>query len=374
LLVNSTIGAPVDDDLKGTPIDPAHPQHPVPPFPYVQRDFEAAHPDGHVLAGTLTIPDEASFGKGPHPAVILVSGSGLQDRNESVAGHKPFLVLADYLTRHGIAVARYDDRGVGESTGRDTLADVTTTHFATDTEAVLTFLRTQPEIDSKRIGLAGHSEGGIIAPMVASRPANEIAFVVLLAATGVPGREVMLLQNRLMHEAIKADPKVIDEVVAKQALVFDLITGGAPDQEIEAAVAALLEVPSPMHKIPGEREPIIKALVQGTRTPWMIEFMTLDPRVALAKVRCPVLALNGTKDLQVWPDQNLAEIERVLTESRIDLTVKRYEGLNHLFQPAETGAASEYASIKTTFDESVMRDIAEWITLKMEIARDGQAR
>lgn len=341
------------------------PQTPMPPFPYAQRDFEAPHPDGHVLAGTLTIPSAETFGDGPFPAAILITGSGLQDRDETIFGHKMFLVIADYLTRHGIAVARYDDRGVGQSTGRESLVRATTHDFASDTEAVLAWLRTQPEIDPARVGLIGHSEGGTIAPMVAAKPENKIAYIVLLAGTGVPGRDLVLLQNRLMHQAIGVDKDIIDRVIERQTEVLDLILHDGTDDEIYAAVEALLDVPSPMHDDGGDRKGAMRQVIANTKNAWMIEFLRLDPREALAKVRCPVLALNGTKDLQVDAHQNLDEIERVLRNERVDVTAKRCEGLNHLFQPADTGGASEYAEIEITIDESVLREMEAWIKSKM---------
>jgi len=342
-----------------------HPQVPKPPFPYSEREFKAAHPAGHELAGTLTIPSASEFGAGPFPAAILISGSGQQDRDETLVGHKPFLVLADFLTRQGIAVARYDDRGVGDSTGRDSVATCTTRDFATDTEAVLDWLRTQPEVDANRIGLIGHSEGGIIAPLVAAHRGDDVAYLVLLAGSGVPGRDVLLLQIRLLHESMELDPALVDDVVAKLTIVLDKIIAGEPDDDIRSAVEDLLAVPSPMYQLAGDKEAAIQTVFASTKSPWMVEFLKLDPRVALAQVRCPVLALNGTKDLQVDADQNLTEIERVLREERVDVTATRCEGLNHLFQPADTGAVAEYASIETTFDESTMRDIAAWVRSKM---------
>jgi fermentation-respiration switch protein FrsA (DUF1100 family) len=293
-----------DDGYAGPKLN--RPQHPKPPYPYLTEEVTITHPDGHALAGTLTKPKAG----GPFPAVVLVSGSGPQDRDETIFGHKPFLVLADHLTRRGIAALRYDDRGTARSTGQ--FSGATTEDLATDTMAAVDFLKTAEAIDTKRIGLIGHSEGAMIAPMVAAQ-SDDVAFIVLLAGPGVPGDELLLVQGELILKAGDAD------------------------------------------------EVAIKIQLEQITSAWIRFFITYDPRPALAKVTCPVLALNGTLDLQVWHEQNLTEIERVLTQTGIDVTVKRYEGLNHLFQPAESGSVMEYVEIETTFDETVMRDIVTWI-------------
>ena len=186
------------------------PQHPIGPFPYKDREVTALHPDGHILAGTLTIPK----GRGPFPCAILISGSGMQDRDESLMGHKPFLVIADYLTRNGIAVLRFDDRGVGGSAvdNPDDLKTVTSEDFATDAAVMVSASRMHPEIDSRRVGVIGHSEGGLIGPMVAVND-DKLAFVVMLAGPGVTGSELLPVQQALLLQASGTNPEFIDTVV-----------------------------------------------------------------------------------------------------------------------------------------------------------------
>ena len=331
------------------------PQHPKPPYPYAVREISIGHPDGHMLAGTLSMPP----GAGPFPAVVLISGSGPQDRDETILGHKPFLVIADYLARREIAVLRCDDRGTADSTG--SFPEATTADFATDVLAAMRFLSTVDGIDPGRIGLVGHSEGGMIAPMVAGLT-DDVDFMVLLAGTGVRGDEILLLQAELLARAGGADEAVIAANRVQQDRLFEIILGGAPDGEVEYQVRQAIRGQMAAIGLEGEQ---LDTAVDGQATqflsPWMRFFLAYDPRPALARVRCPVLALAGTLDLQVYHDQNLPEIERAVTSGGGDVTIRRYEGLNHLFQPAATGAIGEYASIETTFDERVLRDIVQWI-------------
>ena len=331
------------------------PQHPEPPYPYIAREVTIEHPLGHVLAGTLTIPE----GPGPFPAAVLITGSGPQDRDETIFNHKPFLVIADYLTRHGIAVLRYDDRGTAGSTGSFTGA--TTADFATDALAAMRFISTVDGIDRGRIGLIGHSEGGIIAPMVAGLT-DDVAFMVLLAGTGVPGDELLRVQGELVAKAMGVDEAMIATNRAQQEKLFELIRTGGGSDELEQHVRELARNQLEALGIEGQTlDDAVEAQVTQVMSPWMQYFITYDPRPALGRVRCPVLALNGMLDLQVYHDQNLPEIEEAITQGGGDVTIRRYEGLNHLFQPATTGAVSEYGTIQTTFDEAVLRDIVEWI-------------
>lgn len=339
---------------------PLRPQEPKDPFPYRVETFAVECPGGHVIAGTLTMP----AGPGPFPAAVLISGSGQQDRNEAIAGHKPFLVIADWLTRSGIAVARYDDRGVGESTGLETVMAATSEDFAGDAETVVRWLRSVEGIDPGRVGLIGHSEGGMIAPMVANQD-GRIAFIVSLAGSAVNGREILLLQTRLAHQAAGAAEADLDRMQAAQAVVLDLVIEGADLARIRAATVELSRIQLAMHgQELSEGSPMdaaIDAEVQRATSPWMVFFLTYDPAPALEKLSCPVLALNGTLDLQVWHDQNLPVIEAAVKRGGGDVTVKQYEGLNHLFQPAMTGAFHEYGQIETTFDQQVLADIAAWV-------------
>lgn len=336
------------------------PQNPTRPLPY--RAIEVAiDAGGHTLAGTLTLPGPDEFGDGPFPGVVLITGSGPQDRDESLMGHKPFLVLSDRLTRRGIAVLRCDDRGFGASTGD--FASATTLDFADDARACAAWLRGREEIGS--VGLIGHSEGGLIAPIVAA--GNEaVGFVVLLAAPGVPGHEILIRQSRELAAAGGVDGPTLDEC---ERLMIDLYTAIGEGKPADVAKAILRELIAVQLAAAGQSLDDA-ALAQSTElhyaeltSPWMARFLTLDPRPPLREMTQPVLALNGSLDLQVLTDQNLAEIERVFEEAgkRGMLTSAELDGLNHLFQPATTGGIEEYATIETTFDESAMERIAEWI-------------
>ena len=337
----------------------ARPQHPEPPYPYLDREVTIEHPDGHTLAGTLTMPGSG----GPFAAAVLVSGSGPQDRDETLMGHKPFLVIADHLTRNGIAVLRYDDRGNAGSTGQ--FKDATTKDLATDALAAVNFLKTVADVDPQRIGIIGHSEGGLIAPMVASE-SNDVAYIVLLAGTGVPGDEILRLQLKLLLEAGGMDEEVLAGFQAQQEKALDLIVAGASEEELEEAIRPVLEAQLKAMGFEGEeREEAIDSQLGQLSSPWMRYFINCDPRPYLSRVRCPVLALNGTLDLQVWHEQNLPQIEKAVLSGGGDVTVRRYEGLNHLFQPATTGSIGEYGQIETTFDEAVMDDIVDWIDRKV---------
>jgi fermentation-respiration switch protein FrsA (DUF1100 family) len=340
------------------------PQHPVPPYPYEVTEVTIHHPDGHELAGTLTVPDAETNGPGPYAAAVLISGSGAQDRDESLLGHKPFLVLADHLTRQGIAVLRYDDRGFAGSTGNHGLA--TSADFATDALAAVQFARRQESIDGSKVGLIGHSEGGLIAPMVAGL-SSDVAFAVLLAGPGVPGDEILLLQGELIRRAEGGEMTDVEAAQQTQRQILELVRTANDVPALREAARPLIEAQVVRQGIEDEetiRESTDAALDQLT-SPWMRAFIQYDPRPALAAMHCPVLAINGTLDLQVWHEQNLDEIQRVMREAGRDITIRRYEGLNHLFQPAETGAVSEYARIEITMDEQVLRDIAQWIREKL---------
>jgi pimeloyl-ACP methyl ester carboxylesterase len=335
------------------------PQHPKPPYPYAARDVTIEHPDGHVLAGTLTLP----AGAGPFPAAILITGSGPQDRDETIFGHKPFLVIADHLTRRGIGVLRFDDRGTGGSTG--SFAGATTEDLARDVVAALAFLESIDAVDPARVGLIGHSEGGMIAPMVASQD-DGVAFIVLLAGPGVRGDDLLRVQARLILETGGADMETIARTRLQQEKFFELVLNDADEETLREALRPMIEAEFAAMGLEGEQseqlEQVIETRARLQASPWMRYFITYDPRPALGRVRCPVLALNGTLDLQVWHEQNLPEIEKAVREAGGDVTVRRYEGLNHLFQPATTGSIMEYGVIETTFDEKVLEDMAAWIT------------
>jgi hypothetical protein len=329
------------------PPEPRRPQNPVKPYPYRAEDLKYPNPGAGIqLAATLTIPT----GKGPFPAVVLITGSGQQDRDESLLGHKPFLVLSDYLTRKGIAVLRSDDRGAGGSGGD--FAAATTADFATDVESAVAYLKTRTEVDPHRIGLAGHSEGGVIAPMVAARN-HGIAFIVMMAGTGVPGDQIIVAQVVAGAEAGGMSHEAAAEAGVQQKHILDLV-----EQEKDEAVlkqklsAELKDVPPAQFDI---------AYRQLT-SPWYRYFLTYDPAPALRKVACPVLAINGEKDTQVPPELNLPAIRKALQEGgNRHFEVDELPGLNHLFQHAKTGSITEYAGIEETFAPEALEKIAAWI-------------
>jgi uncharacterized protein len=351
-------------DANYTYRDLVRPQTPQPPFPYREREVSAPHPDGFSLGGTLTLPDPEEFGAGPYPTVILITGSGQQDRNESLMGHSPFLVIADYLTRRGIAVMRYDDRGVGDSAvDEPTLVTEATSHdFATDTLAVVEKLKTIREVDIDRLGLIGHSEGGLIAPMVAQM-SDDIAFAVLLAGPGARGDVLLIRQAEMLLSAAG----VPDEAIEAQREVREKLFLAAIDDDEEAVSKHLRRLIQGEADYAGtelteeELETGVAAARERLMSAWIRFFLAYDPVPALAEVTCPILALNGTLDLQVCHLQNLDAIQRVRVEAGLRITTIRYEGLNHLFQKAETGTIAEYVEIETTIEEEVMQDMAEWI-------------
>ncbi|MBI4954276.1 MAG: alpha/beta fold hydrolase [Myxococcales bacterium] len=336
------------------------PQTPKPPFPYAARDVAYPNPaDGSTLAGTLTVPE----GAGPHPAVLLVTGSGAQDRDETIFGHKPFWVLADHLGRHGVAVLRVDDRGIGKTTGDPTHATIET--HATDVEAGLAFLATQPGIDPQRLGLVGHSEGGIIAAVVAAR-SKAVAFVVSLAGTGLSGAEI----NPMQVEAILRAKGGMSEdgiraIVAAQRAIMKLLATDASDAELDAAVSAAFAAAE--QYAPGalgsKGTPAGRAAeVASLGSDWFRSFVKLDPASHWSRVTVPVLALVGDRDTQVPADPNLAAIAAVLAKAgNHDAETEKLPGLNHLFQRAQTGLVDEYATLEETFAPVALARVTSFI-------------
>lgn len=353
------------DTLPVIPDPATRPQTPRPPFPYEAENVRIPNPEAGIeLAGTLTVPR----GGGPFPAVVLVSGSGPQDRDETLLGHKPFAVLADHLTRSGIAVLRYDDRGVGRSGGD--FASATSVELASDAEAAVAWLGTRPEVDAARRGIVGHSEGGLIAPMVAAR-SDEVAFVVLLAGPGMEGAEVILDQSRRIAEAEGLPRERVERSLEANRAVFAILLEEQDPEVARDRIRAVLEgVVAEMSPEERAAEGLTDAGVDGwvqgqiaqLESPWLRFFLTYDPVPALEATRVPVLALNGELDLQVPYEANLAAIREALERGgNPDVTVESLPGLNHLFQTAETGAPSEYSRIDETMAPAVLRRVGEWI-------------
>jgi pimeloyl-ACP methyl ester carboxylesterase len=335
------------------------PQEPKAPFPYVEEGVTFNNvKDSVKLAGTLTLPKK----EGTFPAVVLISGSGPQSRDEEILGHKPFLVIADYLTRHGIAVLRYDDRGVAGSSGKFSTA--TSLDFANDARAAVEYLRNRKDINPDEIGIIGHSEGGIIAPMLAAED-KKISFLVLLAGTGLRGDKVLLKQQELIFRAggqTEENIKISQEI---NKAAFDIVNTSSAENlknELQKFFQERMEKEGTNFSSEAEKEKIISGEVDKFLNPWMYYFLTYDPSEALKNVDVPVLAIIGEKDLQVPPGENLAAIEKALKEGGNDkVTIKEYSGLNHLFQESTTGSPGEYAEIEQTFSPLVLEDIKNWI-------------
>jgi uncharacterized protein len=337
------------------------PQEPKPPFPYRQEEVAFKNEKaGIVLSGTLTMPAQG----GPFAALVMITGSGPQDRDEQLLGHKPFLVIADYLTRRGVAVLRYDDRGIGKSTGD--FAKATSVDFASDALAAVEFLKSRKEIDPGKIGLAGHSEGAIIAPMVANR-SKDVAFVILLAGPGMTGEELMYLQAARIQQAMGVDEKTISESEATQRKIFEVLNRDKDDavagQELRAILNAAAEETKTDEKAEaGSVEAAIDMQIKQVLTPWFRYFIAYDPAVELSGLHCPALALWGEKDLQVPPRENMPLVEQALKKAgNKDAVLKVLPGLNHLFQTANTGSVSEYAQIEETFSPAALTLIGDWL-------------
>jgi len=324
------------------------PQNPVKPYPYRAEEVSYRNPAAKIdLAATLTIPP----GKGPFPAVLLIVGSGPHDRDETLMGHKPFLVLADYLTRKGIVVLRADKRGVGKSSGDYSTAVMA--DFASDAEAGVAYLKTRAEVNPHKIGLVGHSEGGIEAPMAAVHD-PDVAFVVMMAGPGVPGDEILQQQVVLIGRAAGKSQEEVEKDAVIQRETLALVKKDSDvatlEKDLRAAMAG---------KVP---EALMGMQIKVVSSPWFRDFVLYDPRPTLSKLTCPVLDINGEKDLQVPPEQNLPAIRKALAAGgNKNFEVDELPGLNHLFQTAKTGGVGEYGEIEETMSPVALEKVANWI-------------
>jgi fermentation-respiration switch protein FrsA (DUF1100 family) len=333
------------------------PQEPQKPYSYYTEEvtFENKK-DKNVLAGTLSLPQK----EGHFPAVILITGSGAQNRDEEILGHKPFLVLADYLTKKGIAVLRFDDRGVAKSTGDFKTA--TTMDFANDVQAGVDYLKNRKEIDKSKIGLMGHSEGGVIAPIVAGN-SKDIDFIVLLAGTGIRGDKLILLQKEKIERQMGAPENDIQKSQEILKGAYDIIlASSAIDDNLKAKISSYFKLKYDDKM--SEQE--ISGLTSKITSPWMICFLKFDPSTALEKVKCPVLAINGDKDLQVPAGVNLDAINKAVAKGgNKKITTKVLPNLNHLFQECKTGLPDEYGTIEQTFSPIALEEISKWILIQV---------
>ncbi len=337
-----------DEGMKSSPL---RPQEPKAPFNYRSEEITFTNSKDCIeLAGTLTLPS----GSGKHPAVVLISGSGPQDRNSEVFGHKPFLVLADHLTKQGIAVLRYDDRGVGESEGD--FSKATSKDLANDVQAAVDFLKSRQDIDLNNIGLLGHSEGGLIAPMVAKN-SEDVDFVILLAGQGLRGDKNLLLQKSILEQKSGIDELTVNQGQQIFSGAYDLIRN-SKEEELETKLKEYFQ-----QQFAGRlNENQIHTLVQQITSPWIKFYLKHDPAPVLEEISIPVLALFGENDFQVPPIENSKIVKESLQKAGNDeVQIIVFDNLNHLFQESSTGLPNEYAEIEQTISPKVLETISTWI-------------
>ena len=342
------------------------PQTPKHPFSYKSEDVVYNNTDNFLRYGaTITIPE----GKGPFPAAVLITGSGAQDRDESLFGHKPFAVIADHLTKNGYIILRVDDRGVGKSTGD--FSHSTSEDFAKDVSNSVDYLLTRPEVDKKKIGLIGHSEGGMIAPMVATSR-KDIDFIVLLAAPGVRIIDLMAEQNAAILRSSGLSNEAINEAKKLFRLLVSTIQSTSDSATAIQQVSMAMEnwkakqpdsilVALELSK-PEKRKEYVTVMTNQLQGPWFRYFMNFNPRPYLKQLRCKVLALNGDKDIQVISAQNLPGIEAALKKSKAkNVEIKELAGLNHLFQSCQKCTVQEYGQLEETFSPVALQTVSDWL-------------
>ncbi len=324
------------------------PQDPKKPYPYQTEEVKFSNKKANniKLSGTLSLPNNIKNPK----VVILISGSGPQDRNSEIKqfDHRPFLVLADYLTKNGIAVLRFDDRGVGKSEG--VFKDATSFDFATDVESAIDYLQSRNDINFSKIGIIGHSEGGLIAPIVASKR-KDVNFIILLAGPGVDGGKILETQSRKISELSGVPKTIIDKNEQLSKEIHAIIKKAKDTSEIKSKLTILLNKHPEISK---------KIYLQTYTNKWMLHFVKTNPQDFLKQVTCPILALNGSKDVQVVSKINLEAIQKSTKENK-KVSIKEIEGLNHLFQTCKTGNINEYGTIEETFSPKALLIITNWI-------------
>lgn len=336
------------------------PQDPKEPFDYVEEEISFENKlEKFNLAGTITYPK----GEGPFPAVILVSGSGPQDRNEEILEHKPFWIIADYLTKQGFAVLRYDDRGTAKSKGNFNSA--TSVELSQDAESALDFLKTNTKINTSKICVAGHSEGAMIAVMLAARR-KDIHSIALLAGPGIPGGELLLLQQYLINKVNGISEKTSKSIQRYNSKIYDIVHEQSSldvakpilEKKIRKTLSKTKD--SELEGYPS-KEALIQQSISNVCNPWMFYFIKYNPKNDLEKVNCHVLALNGSKDLQVPPKENLGAMQKYIPKSDKSQVFKEIPNVNHLFQECETGNPTEYGTIEQTIQEDVLKIMGEWL-------------
>ncbi|MCE7039725.1 S9 family peptidase [Dyadobacter sp. CY312] len=335
------------------------PQTPSPPYPYYSEEVSFKN-QNVTLAGTLTLPSKT----GKYPVVVLISGSGAQNRDGEMLNHKPFLVLADHLTRNGIGVLRYDDRGFGKSTGN--FKPATSDDFSHDAESAVNFLKSRKDVDTAKIGLIGHSEGGLIAPMVAAR-SKDVAVIVLLAGPGMELKKLLLIQDGLIAKAYGMSDENVKKLVGINEKAYELVIQSTDINKLKTDMTRFVnenisKIPDKLIPAKMTREQVAAARIESLSSPWFQYALKYNPEETLVKVKCPVLAINGEKDIQVVPEENLSAIKLALKKGgNTNVTTKELPNLNHLFQECKTGSPAEYGEIEQTFAPAALNEISGWI-------------
>ncbi|PWT96467.1 MAG: alpha/beta hydrolase [Bacteroidetes bacterium] len=348
------------------------PQTPKPPFPYKSDSVEYDGANTKLQYGaTITIPN----GRGPFPALVMITGSGQQGRDEDLLGHRPFAVIADYLTKNGYVVLRVDDRGKGKSTGD--FENSTSQDFANDVEESLNYLNTRKEVNHKKIGLIGHSEGGMIAPMVAIKR-KDVSFIVLLAGPGVKITQLMTEQNGAILESVGIVHSASEKFLSLYKSMIEIIPGADSKETAKEKVNQLVttwqqQTPSAAVRATtgiyddSSRNKYVNTIVDGLYNPWFRFFLGYDPAPAIQKLSCKVLALNGSKDVQVISKSNLAGIDSALKKSKSpSYKTQELPGLNHLFQHCKSCQLAEYGKLEETFSPEALDIIRDWLNKEVK--------